>query len=203
MKALPAFRFRRLGRLPALPTAGRSCPTRKAGAQSRPHARLQGQVPAPAPGRSLRPTPPPAATFPKTDTLGARARGGARGLPRRVPWRPRVPPPTPPPRKPSARKGAPKTPAHGAGCAFPPNGTAPSPSVDLGTQTLAPRRHPRGQRPGRPRRAPHIWNRPGDAFVNFRSACHFPRVTQDPRDGMPGFQGSGQPTRSRLRGQNI
>lgn len=92
------------------------------------------------------PTPPPAATFPKTDTLPARARGGARGLPRRVPWRRRHPP------QDQRAKGRPKTPAHGACCAPPGDAgtvrrTRPAPTGETGAPTP---------------RALHFWNHPGN-----------------------------------------
>lgn len=119
------------------------------------------------------PTPPPAATFPKTDTLPARARGGARGLPRRVPWRPRHPP------QDQRAKGRPKTPAHGACCAPPTTAHTAQPQRgrrDTNAHQAATQGRDRGAHP-----APCISGitQGTDAFENFRSACHFPRVTQD------------------------
>lgn len=78
--------------------------------------RAQGGEPTRLRGGACVPAPPPDATFAKTDTRSARARGGARGLPRRVPWRPRLP-------SRRARQRAPQR--------RPP--TAPGPSVGLGT----------------------------------------------------------------------
>lgn len=102
------------------------------------------------------PTPPPGATFPKTDTLLARARGGARGLPRRVPWRPCHPP------QDQRAKGRPKTPAHGACCSPPPQRHTAhwGLSGDPGTVTRT-KPPPRGET-GCPPRALHFWNHPGN-----------------------------------------
>lgn len=118
---LPPVRDEQYPKAPARGGLG----TTKPSDHGEPVARSQHRLP----GRPRIPTPPPAPTFPTTDTIRARARGGARGLPRRVPWRPRNP------RKTSAQKGAPKTPARGACCPFPPNCSLPSPSVDSGTPT--------------------------------------------------------------------
>lgn len=86
------------------PGLSRASGRRKRKNRKRRCARRAGKPPtsenrgAPGPGANVgswavpasRPRPWPR-QFPKTDTHGARARGGARGLPRRVPWRP-VPP---------------------------------------------------------------------------------------------------------------
>lgn len=153
-------------------TPRRSCAGR-AGNQEKPQTS--------APGRPQPPSPAPAAKFPKTDTLPGRARGGAHGLPRRVPWRPRPRHPPPSPRKTGARKGAPKMPAHGACRVFPPDGTRPGRSVDAGTPTPTPSApHPgAGGRGAHPAPRIHRVSHPADNFVNFRSTCHFPRVTRD------------------------
>lgn len=96
----------------------------------------------PLPGGPSARTPPPAAAFPKTDTHGARVRGGARGLPRRVPRRPSLParrsrqrapprrPPQGPPRSPAQRHTAQPEAPRGRGPRAPP--PAPAPRGRLG-----------------------------------------------------------------------
>lgn len=110
--------------------------TTKSSDRGEPGARSQHQLL----GGPCVPTPPPTATFPKTDIHRARAWGPVYRLPRRVPG-------GPVPRKTSAVKGTPKSPPTAPCYTFLPNCTLPNPSVDTGTLT---RTTPptTGERPG-------------------------------------------------------
>lgn len=91
---------------------------------------------------------------PGRDTLSTKLTHtrGSRGLPRRVAWRPV-------PRKLSARKGAPKAPAQGARCAFPPEDGLRGPSVNPETSytRTTPPQGTRGRTPTWPDTL-HFWN---------------------------------------------
>lgn len=142
-------------------TPRRSCAGR-AGNQEKPQTS--------APGRPQRPSPAPAAKFPKTDTLPGRARGGAHGLPRWVPWRPR---PRHPPRllTPQDRraKGRPKDARPRRLPRFPSRRHPARPERGRrDTDTDIQRTAPRGGRPRRPPRAPHSQSQsPGGQLCKF------------------------------------